>query len=67
MSADESLGELASRIEGLAEQLADRSLDLLRQAVAGPEHEALAKTEKVVTRARRSMEKAAALLRGIAD
>jgi hypothetical protein len=67
VSADESLGELASRIEGLAEQLADRSLDLLRQAVAGPEHEALAKTEKVVTRARRSMEKAAALLRGIAD
>lgn len=67
MSSGDPLGELASQIEGLAERLADRSLDLLRQAVAGPEHEALAKTEKVVTRARRSLEKAAALLRGVTD
>ncbi len=53
---------LRERCELLAEELADADLDLLRDAVDGDEEAAA--TEKRVTRARRSVEKAAALLGG---
>ncbi len=53
---------LRERCELLAEELADTALDLLRDAVDGDEEAAA--TEKRVTRARRSVEKAAALLGG---
>lgn len=67
MSVDEGLAELAAEIDALAERLADRSLELLRTAVReGPTTEA-ARREKLVTRARRSLEKAATLLRGLDD
>ncbi len=54
------LETLRRRCEALAEELADASLDLLRAAVDGDE--AAASTEKRVTRARRAVEKAGALL-----
>jgi DNA-binding ferritin-like protein len=60
---DEQLTSLASEIDSIAERLADRSLELLRAAVADPQDRASASTEKVLTRARRSLEKAASLLR----
>ena len=67
VSVDEGLAELAAEIDALAERLADRSLELLRTAVReGPTTEA-ARREKLVTRARRSLEKAATLLRGLDD
>jgi hypothetical protein len=51
---------LRGKCELLAEELADAALDLLREAVEGDEE--AGRTEKRVTRARRSVEKAAALL-----
>jgi hypothetical protein len=63
VTADEQLASLAAEIEAIAERLSDRSLELLRSAVADPENRDAASTEKLVTRARRSLEKAAALLR----
>jgi len=65
VSRDEPLAELAGEIDALAERLADRALDLLRAAMEsgpkGPE----ATAERVVTRARRSLDKASTLLRGV--
>jgi DNA-binding ferritin-like protein len=60
---DDSLAELAREIDSIAERLADRSLELLRAAVADAENATAASTEKVVTRARRALEKASSLLR----
>lgn len=54
------LESLRQRCGALAEELADVSLDLLRAAVDG--NDEAARTEKRVTRARRAVEKAAALL-----
>jgi ABC-type transporter Mla subunit MlaD len=62
---DEQLEVLAADIEAIAERLADRAIELLRAAVADPESRAAASTEKLVTRARRSLEKAASLLRAV--
>ena len=56
------LEALREKCDVLAEELADAALDLLRQAVDGDE--GAARTEKRVTRARRSVEKAAGLLSG---
>ena len=56
------LDALRDRCEALAEELADAALDLLREAVEGDEE--AGRTEKRVTRARRAVEKAAALLGG---
>ena len=56
------LERLRTRCEQLAEELADASLDLLREAVDG--NEQAAALEKRVTRARRAVEKAAGLLGG---
>ena len=54
------LESLRERCDQLAEDLADASLDLLREAVEG--NEGAGRTEKRVTRARRAVEKAAGLL-----
>lgn len=56
------LDALRERCEALAEELADAALDLLREAVDGDAE--AARIEKRVTRARRSVEKAAGLLGG---
>jgi hypothetical protein len=63
VSHDEALASLADEIDGLAERLADRALELLTAAVRGAEDPDVARTERVVTRARRSLEKASSLLR----
>ena len=65
MSGDEALASLAEEIDGIAERLADRSLELLRAAVGDPGSADAAATERIVTRARRSLEKASSLLRGL--
>ncbi len=54
------LDGLREKCDVLAEELADAALELLRQAVDGDD--GAARTEKRVTRARRSVEKAAGLL-----
>lgn len=56
------LDALRARCELLGEELADAALDLLHQALDG--NAEAARTEKRVTRARRAVEKAAALLGG---
>ena len=63
MSRDEALASVADEIDAIADRLADRALALLRDAVHGGGTDAAA-TERVVTRARRALERAAALLRG---
>jgi hypothetical protein len=67
VSASEDLADVAAAIDALAERLADRSIALLHEALATAEAERLASTERVVTRARRALEKASSLLRGIPD
>jgi hypothetical protein len=63
VSLRDELDELASDADALAERAADAAIGLLRRAMSsgpkGPE----ATAEKLVTRARRSLEKAAVLLR----
>ena len=60
--------ELAERLAGIAEELADLAIDRLREAAGGlgrgeePDPAALAE-ERRLTRARRTVEKAAAILR----
>ena len=57
------LEDVRLRLESIAEELADLALDRLQQAVASPDDvEQLAAEERRLTRARRSVEKAAALL-----
>ena len=63
MSRDEALASVADEIDAIAERLADHALALLRDAVHGGGTDAAA-TERVVTRARRALNRAAALLRG---
>jgi len=63
------LEELAGRLESIAEDLADAALDVLRRNAdvvrsAGAPDPALVAEEKRLTRARRAVEKAAALLGG---
>ena len=64
---DEQIDSLSERLDDLAEQLADLALELLAEAMgdADPKASPAARTERVVTRARRSVEKATTLLRGI--
>ena len=59
--------EIANDLDAISERLADHAIDLLSQAFHDPDpkQSAAAKTERVVTRARRSVEKAAALLRSL--
>jgi hypothetical protein len=63
------ISELAERLSGIGEELADLALDRLRQATdsvrAGEEPDpSVTAEEKRITRARRSVEKAAMLLAG---
>jgi hypothetical protein len=63
------ISELAERLSGIGEELADLALDRLRQATdsvrAGEEPDpSVTAEEKRITRARRSVEKAAMLLSG---
>lgn len=53
--------EVRSRLESIAEELADLALDRLREAVAAGA-EKTSPEERLITRARRSVEKAAVLL-----
>ena len=57
--------ELRARLEAIAEELADLALERLRQAADDPaERDRLVAEERRLTRARRAVEKAAALLDG---
>jgi hypothetical protein len=63
------LSELAERLSGIGEELADLALERLRQATdsvrAGGEPDpSVTAEEKRITRARRSVEKAVTLLAG---
>jgi hypothetical protein len=59
--------ELAERLEAIAEELADLSLDRLRRATRGtpgaPADAAAVAEERRLTRARRAVQKAAVVLR----
>ncbi|MFN8038131.1 MAG: hypothetical protein U0Q07_02875 [Acidimicrobiales bacterium] len=55
--------DLVDRLDAIAEELAERALDVLRAAAADGADRAPTE-EKVLTRARRAVEKAAGLLRG---
>lgn len=60
----ERLEAIQAKIDSAAEDLADLALDLLHQALGDPDPKAspAAKDEKLVTRARRSLDKASGLL-----
>ncbi len=62
----DDLDRLAAELRALAEQLADLALDRLRRATdpEDPGAPAAAAAERRITRARRAVEKAAALLAG---
>lgn len=55
--------DLVDRLDAIAEELAERALDVLREAAADGAEKAPAE-ERLLTRARRAVEKAAGLLRG---
>jgi hypothetical protein len=57
------LDGVRERLQAIAEELADLAMDRLRQAVDGDEDGAAAAEERRITRARRAVEKAAAVLR----
>ena len=65
VAVDDELAEVAGQLEDLAERLADLALDRLRAATDAedPDLEAVA-VERRITRARRSVQKAATLLAG---
>ncbi|HEX6596017.1 MAG TPA: hypothetical protein VF045_03730 [Acidimicrobiales bacterium] len=59
------MDDLRERLEGIAEELADLAIDRLRQAADDPaERDRLVAEERRLTRARRAVEKAAALVGG---
>ena len=58
------LDALRDRCEALADDLADAALDLIREALHATDPAAAKVLERRVTRARRSVEKAAHLLAG---
>jgi hypothetical protein len=60
---DDHLEELADRLEVVAEDLADLALDRLRSAAESDDPSPAVAEERRITRARRAVEKAAALLR----
>ena len=69
MTTEDSLVDLGARLSGLAEELADLALDRLRTAADPDDPDALAAAvqERRITRARRAVEKAAALLEASGD
>jgi hypothetical protein len=60
---NDDLERLADRLDEIGEELADLAMDALRRALDDGEDTRPA-TERRITRARRSVEKAAGLLRG---
>jgi hypothetical protein len=64
MSADDELSDLAAQLGNIAESLADVAIDLLRAATDpdDPDPKAAAALERRVTRARRAVERAVAIL-----
>jgi hypothetical protein len=64
MVSDERLADLADRLHDIASELADLAVDELREAVRSGRTSRPA-TERRLTQARRSAEKAAGLLRGL--
>jgi hypothetical protein len=69
VTTEDSLVDLGARLSGLAEELADLALDRLRTAADPDDPDALAAAvqERRITRARRAVEKAAALLEASGD
>jgi len=67
MMSSEQLDLIRGDLASLSERLADVALDLLHEAMADPDpkQSVAAKQERLVTRARRSVEKADQLLRSI--
>jgi hypothetical protein len=63
---DDWLAEMAARLEGIAEELTDMALDALRRATSGDPDSAEAgealSVERRIVRARRAVERAAAVL-----
>jgi hypothetical protein len=59
-----ALEDLADRLDGIAEELADLALDRLRAAVEDEGQAAAAAEERRLTKARRRIVEAAELLRG---
>ncbi len=64
MNAD--FDDLADRLDLISEELADRAIELLKDAVRAGQSSRPA-AEKQLTQARRAIEKASHLLRGDAD
>lgn len=66
MAVDDRLGSLAHELAGISEQLADLALDRLRAAsdADDPSARDAEALERRITRARRAVEKATALLEG---
>ncbi len=64
MALEDALEELRGELASVGERLADLAIDQLREGLRGGEAAAQAakQTEKRITRARRSVEKAAMLL-----
>ena len=62
----DSTAAIAAELDAVAERLLDLSLDHLREATASEpdERDRLMAEERVLTRARRAVERAAGLLRG---
>jgi hypothetical protein len=58
-----SLDDLADRLDAIAEELADLALDRLRTALEDDGAEAAAAEERRLTKARRRITEAAAILR----
>jgi hypothetical protein len=65
-SAEEAMGDVASRLEGVVEELTDIALDALRRGSQGDPHSAEAgeaiAIERRIVRARRSIEKSVSVL-----
>jgi hypothetical protein len=66
------LGDMAERLSGISEELADMALDRLHRAADvarsdGEPDPALGAEERRITRARRAVDKAAALLADVAE
>ena len=60
--------DIAARLEGIADELADLALDRLQEAAAGGgDRDRLVAEERRLTRARRAVEKAVALLAAEGD
>jgi hypothetical protein len=65
-SAEEAMADVATRLEGVVEELTDIALDALRRGSQGDPHSAVAgealEVERRIVRARRSIEKAVSVL-----